>query len=317
MPLWCRSELEGRWRRWAVACGVGLVLAASVAAGDADRTGSRVAALTLTTPSSGVGPPQALQAEIAADIAQLESAYARAFPGLPAHELARGVAAIDADVARAQAEIEAFPPYEFLLEEGRTAFHAAFPDGAHYQDCFALAPAELRPRYPRFDPETGAVVTLEQALNHCRQAHGMTALAYGGAELNGLSAYLSFLARGHPLQAPGPDVPEAMQEYRHGREIFYRRQGQLELACADCHVRAVGKRLRDVRLGPAIGVAGRFPIYSLRTGTLGSLQGRFQGCYEVVRAQALPQQSRDYRALEYFLNVVSASYPVTGPGLLR
>lgn len=252
-----------------------------------------------------------------ADQRALEASYRVALPGVELRSLASGVAAIDAGVAASHAEFDAFPPWEIGVDEGRTAYAERFPDGAGYADCLGTDPGAVRPRFPHFDPAAAVVVTLEVALNSCREAHGAAPLDYGSAPMNALCAYLTAAARGRELAPAVPADAAALAAYASGREVFHSRRGRLELACADCHVRAVGKRLRDVTLGPALGVVGRFPIYSLRSGSLGSLHGRFQGCYRVVRAEPLAAQSADYRNLEYYLTVISRGYPITGPGLLR
>jgi sulfur-oxidizing protein SoxA len=250
--------------------------------------------------------------------AELEALYRERLPGLTAlHDLAHGVAALDPRVAESQAAMADFPPWELFVADGREAWTTPFPDGSGYAACFPEPPAAIRPRHPYFDEAQGEVVTLDLALDACRAVHGLAPLGRDGAEMNALVAYLAHAARDRAIAIPPPGSAAARAALADGRATFFARQGRLELACSDCHVRAVGRTLRDVTLGPAIGVAGRFPVYSLKIGALSSLQARFQGCYRVVRARPPPLQSRTLRNLEYYLNAVSQGYPITAPGLLR
>ena len=88
-------------------------------------------------------------------------------------------------------------------------------------------------------------------------------------------------------------------------------------SCADCHVRAAGKRLRDQVLPPLLGAVNHFPVYGLRWGALGSLHQRFNGCLEQVRAGPLQLGSRQFRELEYFLALMANGLPLIGPGINR
>ncbi|HAZ61500.1 MAG TPA: sulfur oxidation c-type cytochrome SoxA [Gammaproteobacteria bacterium] len=249
---------------------------------------------------------------------ELEALYRARLPGLAnLHDLARGVAALDPQVAESQAAMADFPPWEPFVADGEALWNTPFADGSSYAACFAVPTAAIRPGYPRFDETSGEVVTLDLAINACRVVHGLTPLRHGGEELNALVAFLGHAARGHAIAIPQPASAAAEAALADGRATFFARRGQLELACSDCHVQAVGRVLRDVTLGPAIGVAGRFPVYSLKAGSLASLQARFQGCFRVVRAAPHPLQSRAWRNLEYYLNAVSQGYPITAPGLLR
>jgi hypothetical protein len=67
-----------------------------------------------------------------------------------------------------------------------------------------------------------------------------------------------------------------------GRALYHQRQGQLDLACAQCHDQSWGKRLRVERISQ--GHATGFPIYRLEWQTLGSLHRRLRACFQGVRA---------------------------------
>jgi sulfur-oxidizing protein SoxA len=237
------------------------------------------------------------------------------FEDVPFQEFANGIYAIDAD-ARAQWEaIEEFPPYEFAVERGESLWVDELPDGSSFADCFGVDSADVRPLYPRYDAGRGEVITLEVAINDCRRAGGADAWAYGSAEIIDLSAFLSYVARGSKVAVGVPaDQPGAMAAYDAGKRFYYSKRGQLNFACADCHVTSVGLRVRADRLSPGLGHPTHFPVYRSKLGGMISLQQRFKGCVRDVRARPFDLQSKEYRNLEYFLTYMSNGLRFNGPG---
>jgi sulfur-oxidizing protein SoxA len=70
-----------------------------------------------------------------------------------------------------------------------------------------------------------------------------------------------------------------------GRAIFERRQGQLNLACSQCHDDNWGQKLAGnvIPQGHPTG----YPLYRLEWQTLGSLQRRLRNCLIGMRAETL------------------------------
>lgn len=75
--------------------------------------------------------------------------------------------------------------------------------------------------------------------------------------------------------------------------------GQLDLSCADCHDRLVGRRLGGSVIPP--GNALGYPSYRLEWQAVGSLQRRLRSCVAGVRAHPWPQGSPEMLALEAHL----------------
>ncbi len=239
--------------------------------------------------------------------------HQRQFPGLARDDLGDGVYAIAPQLRRQWREINDFPPYEFDLDEGEQLFHAAFANGGTYADCFAHGGIGIRQEYPRYDAEKNRVLTLELALNECRQANGEAPLPWKQGDLARISAWMASTSRGRRMHIVIPERPEARAAYERGREFFYSKRGQLNFSCADCHVTAMGRQMGDVVLAPVIGAVSHFPVYNLRWGSLGTLHRRFAGCMYVARAKPLPAQSQPLRELEYFLSYMANGMPVKGP----
>jgi sulfur-oxidizing protein SoxA len=100
-----------------------------------------------------------------------------------------------------------------------------------------------------------------------------------------------------------------------GRRFYETRQGQLNLACGQCHDDNAGRRLRGDVISNGLGTG--YPAYRLDWNTVGSLHRRLRACSLGVRATQLPLGSPDYLALELYLAARAAGLPVEAPGLRR
>ena len=241
--------------------------------------------------------------------------YKTRFPDIPFAEYANGIYAIDSDARGQWLDIEQFPPYEFSVEQGQERWEAVFANGRTLADCFPQQLDEIRVSYPRLDEDLGEVVTLEMAINQCRTANEQPPLTYGGDEIIDITAYLAFQGRGKKLDVRVPENdPRALDAYESGKRFYYTKRGQLNLACADCHVTSVGQLVRADRLSASLGHTTHFPVYRSKLGGMLSLHKRFAGCVRDVRAKPFALQSTEFRNLEYFLSYMGNGLDVNGPG---
>jgi L-cysteine S-thiosulfotransferase len=229
-------------------------------------------------------------------------------------DFANGPYSLNEDMRRQWEEKEQFPPYEFSLEAGKELFAKPFANGKHYADCFPDLGIGVRQNYPQFDEKSGQVVTLELALNQCRETNGEKTISYTGDDMAALTAYMAFTSRGKPFDIKVPDDPRALEAYENGKRYFYTRRGQLNFSCATCHVQNPGERLRAEVLAPALGILNALPIYRSEWGGMGTTSRRFVSCNSQVRGVPLEPQAQEYRDLEYFLSYVSNGLPISGPG---
>lgn len=164
--------------------------------------------------------------------------------------------------------------------------------------------------YPRRDPrDPEKLMNLETRIEQCRVDHmSAPALGYESRELLALTAAIRHQAQGKP--APVVEDQDAIAE---GERLFRRRQGALDLACAQCHAERAGKQIRDETISQ--GQSNGFPAYRLRWQSLGSLHRRFQVCNNAVAAEPLPLGSREYIALEWYLAWRGRSLAVETPAV--
>jgi sulfur-oxidizing protein SoxA len=182
-------------------------------------------------------------------------------------------------------------------------------------DCHGDAAASMKgvaARYPAYDKALGRPVDLEQRINICRaDQQKAPPLAYESRDLLALTAFVARQSRGSNIE-PATD-PRLEPFIAQGRALFYRRHGQLNLACTNCHDENWDKRLA----GSAItqGHPTGYPLYRLEWQTLGSLQRRLRACLTGIRAQAYDFGSPELVDLELYLMSRARGMPVETPAV--
>ena len=279
------------------------------------RSPIHLACATLVLASATITPTVAADtSDPVADAKAFRSYFVTKFPNIKPEDFVNGPYSMNADMRRQWEEKEQFPPYEFSLEMGREMFAKAFKNGKSYADCFPNQGIGIRQNYPYFSAKEGKVITLELALNRCREANGEPPFSYEGDEMAALTAYMAFTSRGKPFDIKIPDDPRALDAYQNGKRYFYTRRGQLNFSCATCHVQKPGERLRAEILAPALGILNAMPIYRSEWGGMGTISRRLTTCNSQIRAVPLEPQADEYRDLEYYLSYVSNGLPISGPG---
>jgi len=250
----------------------------------------------------------------AADQRAFQAHFRHAFPSVALNDFANGPYAVDKGMRKQWEEIMQFPPYEFALDRGKQLFETPFANGKSYADCFPNKGIGIRENYPYFDQETGEVVTLDLAINRCREKNGEKPLPYEVDDMAAIDAYMASTSRGKPFDIKIPDDRRALAAYENGKKFFYERRGQLNFSCASCHIEAAGKRLRGDILAPALGILASFPIFRTDWGSLGTVDRRFVTCNQQVRSVPFRPEDEAYRDLEYFLSYMSNGVALAGPG---
>ncbi len=167
-------------------------------------------------------------------------------------------------------------------------------------------------RHPAFDAASGKLFSLEQRVNQCRvDRQKAPPLAYESRELLALTAYVAKQSRGMPI---GVEASERTRPFLEaGRATFQRRQGQLNLACVQCHDERAGGRLAGSLIPQGHPTA--YPIYRLEWQGLGSLHRRFRNCMTGVRAEPYALGSPEYVELELFLMWRARGMALETPGV--
>jgi len=239
--------------------------------------------------------------------------FTKKFPKLALNDFVNGPYSMDADLRKQWQQIEELPPYDFAIERGKDMFAAAFKNGKSYGDCFPDKGIGIRQNYPYFDEKSGEVITLELALNRCREANGEAPFSYVKDEMASLTAYMAFTSRGKPFDIKVPNDPRALAAFRNGERYFYTRRGQLNFSCASCHVQNPGNHIRTEVLAPALGILNAMPIYRSEWNSMGTISRRFVTCNSQTRGVPLEPQDEEFRDVEYFLSYMANGLPISGP----
>jgi len=174
-------------------------------------------------------------------------------------------------------------------------------EGKSCADCHGDAAKSMKgvaPRYPRVDPKLGEPVDLEGRINACRTNHQRApALPYESKKLLALSVYVAHQSKGLPISIL--DDAATARFIAAGREIFERRQGQLNLSCAQCHDDNWGQKLAGATIPQ--GHPNGYPLYRLEWQSLGSLQRRLRNCLFGMRAEPYAYGAPELVELELFL----------------
>jgi len=203
---------------------------------------------------------------------------------------------------RAMQDEDATNPGMLWVLDGETLWNRkSGAAGRACADCHGDARASMKgvaARYPAFDSSRARPVSLEQRINLCRTGRQKAApLAYESKELLALTAYVARQSRGLPISILIDARSKPFLEA--GREAFHRRQGQLNLACAQCHDDNWGKRLAGSVI-PQAHPTG-YPLYRLEWQGLGSLERRLRNCLTGIRAQVPDFGAAELVDLELFL----------------
>ena len=168
-------------------------------------------------------------------------------------------------------------------------------------DCHGDAAKSMKgvaARYPAFAAELGRPDRSRTAdQSEPRHRPESAALPFESKELLALTAYIARQSRGMPVAVK--DDAQAKPFIAAGRAIFERRQGQLDLSCAQCHDDNWGKKLAGNLVPQAM--ATGYPIYRLEWQSVGSLQRRLRNCMSGMRAEPYDFGAPELVDLEYFL----------------
>ena len=182
-------------------------------------------------------------------------------------------------------------------------------------DCHNDARASMKgvaARYPAYDKALGRPVDLEQRINLCRANHQQASpLPYESRDLLALTAFIAQQSRGLPIE-PGAD-PTLAPFVAKGRDLFMRRQGQLNLGCSNCHDDNWDKHLAGSAITQAHPTG--YPIYRLEWQSLGSLQRRLRSCITGIRAQAYDYGAPELVELELYLMSRARGMPMESPAV--
>jgi L-cysteine S-thiosulfotransferase len=240
--------------------------------------------------------------------------------GLPAPEgspLPELISGYHYNIAETQAiqDDDDLNPGMFWVEAGERLWdQVEGAAGRSCADCHGDAATSMREvgaTYPVVDGG-GRLLNIARRVNQCRSEEmGAEPWPFESRELVAMTTFVRHQARGLPVDVAidGPARPH----FERGREHYYQRRGQLDMACAQCHDRYHGRLLRGDRLSQ--GHSNSHPVYALGMERVRSLHWLLEHCNEYMRSEPYEPLSDEYVALELFLAWRGNGLPVEVPAV--
>lgn len=214
-------------------------------------------------------------------------------------------------------------PAVLLAEGAGSLWSKKGPMGKACADCHAGGPEKsmkgVATRYPKYVKAYQRVMSIEDFLAaHAPEATGVQMLAQSDDNLN-LAMLVKMQSNGMPVKV---DVasPEAKAAYERGRASFFKRVGQRNHACADCHTKGAGrgadKFLGGRLLGDAeAGFTKHFPLWRTSQAQVWDMRKRMQWCMTPLGMNMLPADAVEYAELELYLTAFDNGKEMSVPGI--
>lgn len=229
--------------------------------------------------------------------------------GLKTNELTSGFEFISADSQALQQDDFSNPGY-LWVEKGQALYKSDGCQDCHSDSNFAKSAAS----FPKVSNHSGQLINLQAQINHCRTERlEKDALSYESEDILGLVSYIKNLSLGEPLTYSV--TPDLQPHFEAGKDYFYKRRGQFNLSCAQCHDENWGTQIRGDTISQ--GHINGFPTYRNDWQTLGSAHRRFRACNQGVRATQSELGSLEYKQLEVYLKARGSGLNNETPSIRR
>jgi L-cysteine S-thiosulfotransferase len=212
-------------------------------------------------------------------------------------------------------------PAVVLAEDAEALWTARGPSGKACADCHeggvARAMRGAAPRYPKHVKGYGRVMSVEDFLEvHAPETTGRAMPSESADNLN-MAMLVKRASNGLPVSV---DVasPEARAALARGKATFYRKVGERNHACADCHTieKAAGKFLGGRWLANVtVGLTRHFPTWRTDRAEVWDMRKRFQWCMTPLGMNMLAADSIEYAELELYLTSFDNGKPLSVPGI--
>jgi sulfur-oxidizing protein SoxA len=212
-------------------------------------------------------------------------------------------------------------PAVMFADDAQTAWSTKGPAGKGCADCHAggveTAMRGVATRYPRYLPAYGRVMSIGDFLTvHGPETTGREMLAESLENVT-MTMLIKMQSNGMPVNV---DItsPEARAAYERGRATYYKRVGQRNHACGDCHEpdrgagRYAGARLLTVAQD---GLTKHFPLWFMGYRRIWDIRKRFQVCMLPLGMNYLPADAPEYADLELYMTAFDNGKPISVPGI--
>ncbi len=282
--------------------------------------------LLLAALGSAAGMMPAAVADPASDLKQFQAFFKKKFPTVPFDEYANGLYALPGQEAYRDQWVvfNEFPPYELGLSLGKKMWDTPFKNGKNFASCFKNGGKSIAQGYPYWDEASQKVRTAEMDLMDCAKKNGEN-FSFLAADLSKdegprvqlaqLTAYFYSLSRGERIKID-LSSPGAIKAYEEGKKFWWQRRGQLNFACANCHMDLASKNFGGNQpLSAALGHTTAWPAQRLEWGRIETIHQRYRTCNSQVRAKPQKHGAEIYNNLQLYETYMSSGLPLTAPAM--
>lgn len=173
--------------------------------------------------------------------------------------------------------------------------------------------------YPRYSSKYKRVVSIEDLVAlHGEEKTGLSLPLESDDNLN-LSMIIKMQSNGMPIAIDLKDKKNKAA-WEQGRQTFYKRIGQRNHSCADCHA---AERVKDKWLGgryisradASLGLTHSYPAWRTSFGQTWGLRRRVQWCMLPHGANNLPAGAVEYADMELYLTALENGKNINVPGI--
>jgi sulfur-oxidizing protein SoxA len=274
----------------------------------------------------GTGLAGTAHADPASDLKKFREFFAQKFPTVKFQDYADGFYVLPGmEVYREQWNtFNEFPPYELGVANGKRIWDTKFPNGKTFADCFPNKGVKIAQSYPKWDESRQEVRTAEMDLLDCAKANGadypfvkadLSKDQKARVEFAEFTAHFYSLSRGEKVTID-LSKPGAVAAYEDGKKFWWTRRGQLNFACAHCHMELAGKNMGGNQpLSAALGHPVGWPAQRLEWGRLETIHFRYMTCNSQVRAKPLKHGAKEYNHLQLYETYLSSGLTLTAPAM--
>ena len=184
---------------------------------------------------------------------------------------------------------------------------------ASCHDDAAQSMKDVGAHFPKWDADSNKPINVELQIDKCRVENmGAEPYKFDSDDQKSLTTFIKHQSLGTPVKL---DLSEGEMQswWDRGKEVYYTRTGQLNLACASCHEASMGRYIRADHLSQ--GQVNGFPTYRFNTGGMVSLHNRFRGCIRDTRAEFPKAFSDELMALEVYVTWRGTGLSVETPAV--
>jgi len=265
------------------------------------------------------------------DLKEFQGYFKKKYPAIKFDEYANGFYAFPQfkEYRKSWDAYNEFPPYELGLEKGKALWNKKFATGESFASCVKKGAIKPAYTYPRWDKASKSIRTAELDIMDCAKANNADPkeLSFLTADLGKdekarvqlaeVTAHFYSMYKGKRVK---PDVDfadaDALAAYEKGKKYWWTRRGQLNFACAHCHVDMAGKDLGGNQpLSAGLGHTTAWPAQRLEWQRLETIMQRYATCNSQVRAKPEKHYGPEFLSLQLYETYMSSGLPLTAPAM--